>query len=67
MAGADYYSCDVCGCKTFYDANLDYDPPIENRNPETEHAWPNGNVGDMAVICKECAKTHVIQIDKRTA
>jgi len=22
MAGADYYGCDVCGAKTFYDAGV---------------------------------------------
>ena len=25
MAGADYYSCDKCGRKTFYDAEVNYD------------------------------------------
>ncbi len=25
MAGADYYSCDKCGRKTYYDAEVDYD------------------------------------------
>ncbi len=65
MAGADYYSCDVCGFKTFYDAELSYEKN-GNHNPKTGHMWPNGNVGDMAVICKECSKTHLIQIDKRT-
>lgn len=25
MASCDYRSCDVCGRKTFYDANLSYD------------------------------------------
>jgi len=24
MAGADYYSCDECSCKTFYDAEVEY-------------------------------------------
>lgn len=25
MAGCDYRSCDVCGGKAFYDANLNYE------------------------------------------
>lgn len=25
MAAADYYLCDICSCKTFYDADVDYD------------------------------------------
>jgi hypothetical protein len=52
MAGADYYSCDICGCKTFYDAQLDYDD--------------NGDlprVGDMKVLCNECAETHRVVIE----
>lgn len=54
MAGADYYSCDVCRGKTFYDANLDYD---DDNNL--------AGVGDIAVICESCAKTHsVIIVEK---
>ena len=63
MAGADYYSCDVCGCKTFYDANIAYSQyEDENMNPNSGHIWPDGDVGDMLVICKECAKTHKIAL-----
>lgn len=49
MAGADYLSCDVCGCKTIYDAEVNY-----------EYA----NCRDIAALCKDCEKTHriVIQI-----
>jgi len=53
MAGCDYYSCDGCGCKTFYDSELSYDDG--NENSETHHPLPNGNVGYMKVLCKECA------------
>ena len=42
MAYADYTHCDLCDCKVYYDANVDYD-------------W---NLGSMAVICKKCAETH---------
>jgi hypothetical protein len=53
MALADYYLCDKCGCKTFYDANLSYDDDAVN--PETGHPWPNGDIGYMIVLCKKCA------------
>lgn len=58
VASADYYLCDVCGKKTFYDAPLSYDD--NNGNPEINKRWPDGDVGDMAVICKECSKTHTV-------
>jgi len=68
MAYADYYLCDVCGEKTFYDANLNYNSDFGeesyNENPITKHRWPDGYVGSMAVICKVCAKTHKIEILK---
>ena len=51
MAMSDYYLCDSCGCKTFYDADLDYQD--------------NGNlprVGEMVVICEDCIKTQEIRI-----
>ena len=46
MAKADYYLCDKCGRKTFYDSEVDYE-------------W---GVGDMAVLCNDCALTHTIKI-----
>lgn len=56
MAMADYRLCDVCGCKAFYDANLNYDD--------------DGNldyVGEMLVICTDCSKTHECKlIEKNT-
>lgn len=57
MAAADYYGCDLCGSKTFYDAELDYDfptvPPYEPKLP---------GVGAMKVICLRCADTHEVTI-----
>lgn len=65
MAMADYYSCDLCGAKTFYDANLDWESgygaeegqpyPV---NPVTEHPWPCGNVGFMLVFCRACTDSN---------
>ena len=50
MALADYYLCDKCEQKTFYDATVDY-------------GW---GVGGMAVLCKKCAGTHEVKIVEKT-
>ena len=74
MAAADYRLCDVCGGKAFYDANLNYrwadtddlddwgnkieeDAFVRNRGYILDH------LGDWAVICTECAKTHRVVIE----
>lgn len=74
MAGGDYKSCDVCKGKTFYDANLDYDTEDDEWNKhrpwtkevgaELEKFWKYklAGVGDWAVLCPECTKTHKTQI-----
>jgi hypothetical protein len=64
MALADYYLCDVCECKTFYDAVCEFDQ--YNQNPNTGHPWPNGDVGYMVVLCKDCAATHSVTITEKT-
>lgn len=63
MAGIDYRSCDVCGGKTFYDADLDYrlgtkDRPLFGHEKVRDCEYGLGYLGDWAVICTECAKTH---------
>lgn len=66
MAAADYYLCDICDSKTFYDAELPYGEWDDmQENPETHHPWPDGNVGGMVVICKKCAETHKIVITEK--
>lgn len=50
MAAADYYHCDLCGGKTFYDADID---------------WEVQHVGAIKCICERCAKTHAIILVKR--
>lgn len=50
MAAADYRLCDVCGTKTYYDADLAWD-----FKQYPEHGL---RLGDWKVICIECAKTH---------
>ena len=76
MAGADYRRCDVCGSKAFYDANLNYDTGdkidgkwVYSETPYRVAGEVQGNygvgldyVGDWAVICTECAKTHRVHI-----
>lgn len=64
MALADYYLCDVCGGKCFYDANLNYD--YDNRDPVT-HMPKLDYVGDMAAICNKCAETHEIIVREKDA
>ena len=73
MALADYRLCDVCGGKAFYDANLNYNFPDKNGNgswgiPVEESDMVRDTdyrldyVGDWAVICTDCAKTHKVVV-----
>lgn len=52
MAGSDYYSCDRCEAKTFYDAEL-FD--------EYSKVGPYDGLS-MAVLCRKCAETHEVII-----
>ena len=65
MAGADYYSCDKCGCKTFYDAVLPYGDCEDMLRSPRDTPMPDGNVGDMMVLCKKCAKEYEIVIQAK--
>lgn len=47
MAGADYYSCDVCGAKTFYDANID---------------WAGQRKHALVAICDCCREKYTIRV-----
>lgn len=67
MAAADYRLCDVCEGKAFYDANLTYEDEIDapDRPPyrvagEDAGGWGYrlGYLGDWAVLCTDCSKTH---------
>lgn len=72
MAGADYYSCDMCGSKTFYDADVPYRGGREGKktNPAKKvgdipvELWPLG-VGYMKVLCKDCAETYKVIIQRK--
>lgn len=59
MAGADYYRCDKCGAKTFYDTNLDW-----QEDPKTFELYLP-RVGSMKVICLDCSKEYEVQVVKR--
>lgn len=58
MAYADYYHCDVCNAKAFYDANIDW----EHTNLVVSE-W--GAPESLWALCKECAKTHEVVIKKK--
>lgn len=62
MAKSDYRCCDVCDSKVFYDARLNYEPLKE----EVNGRWYSLDyLGDWAVICEECAKTHEVVVRPR--
>lgn len=74
MAAADYYLCDGCGCKTFYDANLPYGDWGDDMeaNPRTGHPWPDSGEGIawMFVLCPDCEpRVHelILQIESLLA
>lgn len=69
MAYADYRLCDVCEGKAFYDANLNYEWPnkdgkdsfgykIEKEELVRDSGHKLDRLGDWAVLCRDCAKTH---------
>lgn len=73
MAAADYYLCDVCGSKCFYDSNLNYEHPDRSGNdswgnPIAPEELVRGTgykldyLGGMAAVCRECAKTHEVVV-----
>lgn len=68
MASADYRLCDVCNQKAFYDADLAYEARgpyspfrVAGKSQGTVHL---GRLGDWAVICIDCAKTHRTRVER---
>lgn len=59
MAGGDYYSCDVCHGKTFYDSELDY------QELDVDPWFFLPGVGEMKVICKKCAESHEVIVIRK--
>jgi len=81
MALSDYRLCDRCEGKAFYDAHLNYETgsrgpdgkwhapknPFRVSGSEQFHGHALDRIGDWAVLCTECAKTHkciVVPIDE---
>lgn len=73
MAAADYKLCDKCGGKAFYDADLSYEageserhkpfrmvgtPQMDDPAVVARVGYRLGYLGDWAVLCEDCAKTH---------
>jgi len=63
MAMADYYLCDVCGGKAFYDAGIS-DSRYTALFDSSEYD-PDWGVVDMKVLCPDCAKTHEVVIKEK--
>jgi len=63
MAYADYYHCDVCDAKCFYDSNLNW----EWDEPDTINVEDKGmsldNCGAIKALCLKCVQTHKIMIE----
>ena len=51
MAMCDYLLCAKCGCKTIYDAEVDYAGAVKYKM-----------IADIAALCQKCAKTHKLAI-----
>jgi len=64
MAFIDYYLCDACEKKAFYDATLNYD---FNKQVGYGCGYKLGYVGDMIVICDDCATKHEVVLMPRAA
>lgn len=72
MAIGDYRTCDICNNKVFYDANLAYKFPEKDKTKvykevglkQPLQSTSLENLGDWAVLCLNCAKTHKVIIVK---
>jgi|DEB0MinimDraft_4_1074332.scaffolds.fasta_scaffold06662_3 hypothetical protein len=62
MAKADYYSCDLCGGKAFYDANIQ-----DTRYPYCIFTDDDRRpVCDMQVLCVKCSETHEVIVQEQS-
>lgn len=63
MAAADYYLCDCCGGKAFYDANLNYD---FDQWDNDKQQYKLDYVGTMKVVCTDCSdKFEAVIVEKK--
>ena len=60
MAKSDYYLCDVCEGKAFYDADIQDSAYIATYD-HSEDATPIA----IKALCSECAKTHEIVVQPK--
>ena len=58
MAYIDYYHCDVCRAKAFYDANISDPAYVATYAPDTVDHDPIA----IKALCAKCAKTHDIVV-----
>ena len=67
MALSDYYLCDNCGKKCFYDANLNWEPCAFN-DPEAVEGMglKLDYCGAIVALCHTCTKTHEIVLVEKT-
>ena len=65
MAAVDYYMCDHCGCKCFYDAELNWRETKEGEiSIEGQDGLKLDMCGSIKAICLECSKTHKCEVIK---
>ena len=62
MSGSNYFYCAKCDCKSVYTAGDEED---DNVDVETGYPLPDGNVGRMVLLCRECAKKYILRIEDR--
>ena len=61
MAGSDYCSCSVCGCKAFYDANIS-DSKYTGFDEWTNKYLQPEEMVHVACLCVECSKKYTLKV-----
>ena len=60
MAASDYWKCEVCGAKAFYDASIDWE--TTNIGKDADY-WVATDA--LMALCEGCHKTHTLIVQKR--
>lgn len=60
MAAVDYYSCDVCGGKTFYDVSIHY-----NDNHTFNCKQIPVGAAAMYVLCQKCEHDYKLVVERK--
>ena len=66
MSASDYFLCDICDGKCFYDATLSWEICASEDEFVRDRGMKLDYCGDISAICRDCAKTHEIVIQPRT-